>query len=121
MARQAAPRPASERLSVTFETDDMLVDHTPPEIEEATVRRETGKIFVTLRGRDGLSLLDSAEFDFNNGDQETVEQPADGILDGREETFVLELPSDKVAGATSVEVTLYDASGNSATRRLGLK
>jgi hypothetical protein len=120
VAKQAAPRPEAERLSTTFETDDMVVDHTPPEIEEAVVRREQGKVFVTIQGRDSLSLLDSAEFDFNNGVQETVEQPADGILDGKEETFVLELPADRVSGATSVEVTLYDAAGNGTTRRLGL-
>jgi hypothetical protein len=120
VAKQAAPRPAADRLLVTFETDDMVVDHTPPEIEEASVRRETGKVLVTIRGKDALSLLDSAEFDFNNGVNETVDQPADGILDGRAETFVLELPADRVAGATSVEVTLYDSAGNGATRRLGL-
>jgi hypothetical protein len=120
VAKQAAPRPEGERLSVTFETDDMVVDHTPPLIEEASVRRETGKVFVTVRGRDALSLLDSAEFAFNNGVHETVDQPADGILDGMRETFVLEIPADRVAGATSVEVTLYDAAGNGATRRLGL-
>ncbi|HXN34574.1 MAG TPA: hypothetical protein VN877_00290 [Opitutaceae bacterium] len=120
VARQAAPRPEGERLSVTFETDDMVVDHTPPQIEEASVRREPGKVLVTVRGRDALSILDSAEFDFNNGVHETVEQPADGILDGMRETFVLEIPSDRAAGATSVEVTLYDAAGNGATRRLGL-
>jgi hypothetical protein len=120
VAKEAAPRPEAERLSVTFETDDLVVDHTPPVIEEASVRREAGKVFVTIRGRDALSLLDSAEFDFNNGVRETVEQPADGILDGREETFVLELPLDRLAGATSVEVTLYDSAGNGATRRLSL-
>jgi hypothetical protein len=37
-----------------------------------------------------------------------------------EETFVLELPAARLAGATSVEVTLYDSAGNGATRRLGL-
>jgi hypothetical protein len=98
----------------------MVVDHTPPVIEEATVRREAGKVVVTIRGKDALSLLDSADFDFNNGVHETVEQPADGILDGKEETFFLELPQERVAGATSVEVTLYDSAGNGATRRLGL-
>jgi hypothetical protein len=120
VAKESAPRPEAERLSVTFETDDLVVDHTPPVIEEASVKREAGKVFVTIRGRDALSLLDSAEFDFNNGVRETVEQPADGILDGREETFVLELPLDRLAGATSVEVTLYDSAGNGATRRLSL-
>jgi hypothetical protein len=120
VAREAAPRPEAERLSVTFETDDMVVDHTPPVIEEASVRREPGKLVVTVRGRDALSLLDSAEFTFNNGAHQVVEQPADGILDGRAETFILELPLAQAAGATSVEVSLYDAAGNGATRRLGL-
>ena len=123
VAKETAPRPAADRLSVTFETDDMVVDHTPPVIEEASVRREGGNVLVTLRaGKDALSLLDSAEFtDFNNGVAgDRVEQPADGILDGREETFVLEVASARLNGATSVEVTLYDAAGNGATRRLGL-
>ena len=120
VAKETAPRPEPERLSVTFETDDLVVDHTPPDIEEASVRRQDGRVVVTIRGKDALSLLDSAEFDFNNGVRETVEQPADGILDGREETFTLELPAERLAGATSVEVTLYDSAGNGATRRLGL-
>jgi hypothetical protein len=120
VATQAAPRPAAERLSVTFETDDLVVDHTPPVIEEASVRRDAGRLVVTVRGKDALSLLDSAEFTFNNGVHEFVEQPADGILDGREETFILELPLARLSGATSVEVTLYDSAGNGATRRLGL-
>jgi hypothetical protein len=120
VAAETAPRPEAERLSVTFETDDLLVDHTPPVILEALVRREPGRLVVSVHGRDALSLLDSAEFTFNNGVHETVEQPADGILDGKEETFVLEVPLQRLVGATSVEVTLYDSAGNGATRRLGL-
>jgi hypothetical protein len=120
VAKEAAPRPEAERLSVTFETDDMVVDHTPPVIEEASARREAGRLIVTIRGRDALSLLDSAEFTFNNGAHQIVEQPVDGILDGREETFSLEIPLAQVSGATSVEVSLYDTAGNGATRRLSL-
>ena len=120
VAKEAAPRPEAERLTVSFETDDMVVDHTPPVIEESTVVRDASKLTVTVRGRDALSLLGGAEFTFNNGDHETVEQPADGILDGNEETFVLEVPLARIAGATSVEVTLYDSAGNGQTRRLSL-
>src|ERR1019366_4783158 len=115
VARETAPRPVPERLSVEFQTDDLVVDHTPPEIEEASVRRDGARVVVTVRGKDALSLLDSAEFTFNNGVHEVVEQPADGILDGREESFVLELAAARLAGATSVEVTLYDSVGNGAT------
>jgi len=120
VAKEAAPRPEADRLTVTFETDDMLVDHTPPVILEAAARRTGTQVQVSVHGRDALSLLDSAEFTFNNGEHQIVEQPADGILDGREETFVLEVPAAQVSGATSVEVTLYDAAGNGATQRLSL-
>ncbi len=120
VVRETAPRPAAERLSAVFETDDLLVDHSPPAILEASVRRSGDLWLVSVHGRDALSLLDSIEADFNNSVHEIVEQPADGIRDGREETFVLEEPVAKVAGATSVEVTLNDAAGNSATRRIAL-
>lgn len=120
VARETAPRPEAERLSVTFETDDLVVDHTPPDILDARVTRANGRVRVTVRGRDALSLLDGAEFNFNNGLHEEVEQPDDGILDGREESFSIEVPADRVSGATSVEVTVYDDAGNAATRRLTL-
>jgi hypothetical protein len=120
LVRETAPRPAAERLAVSFPTDDFVVDHTPPVILEASARRSGAEIVVTMHGRDALSLLDGIEVVFNNGIREAVEQPVDGIRDGREETFVLEEPEAKAAGATAVDVTLYDSAGNGATRRLPL-
>jgi hypothetical protein len=120
VAKETAPRPASDRLSVTFETDDLMVDHTPPAILETTARRSGDTIVVSVHGKDALSLLDGIEVDFNNGAHETVEQPIDGIRDSREETFVLEEPLSKASGATGIEVTLYDASGNSTTKHLAM-
>jgi hypothetical protein len=117
---EAGPRPAADRLSRTFETDQLIIDHTPPELLAATVERTADGVRVTVRGRDTLSLLDGIEVTFNNGVRESLEQPADGIRDGREETFVLELPLARVSNATSLEVTLYDLAGNGAARRLGL-
>jgi hypothetical protein len=118
IARETAPRPVADRLAMTFETDNLIVDHTPPILLETTARRTGDHVIITVHGRDALSLLDSLEVVFNNGVHEMVEQPADGVLDGREETFVLEEKLEKVAGATSAEITLYDAAGNGATRRL---
>lgn len=116
--RETAPRAAAERLTVTFETDDLRVDRTPPAVLEATASLEGDVLSVSVRGRDALSLLEGAEFRFNHGVERTVEQPADGIRDGREERFVLEIPRAEVAGATSVEVSLYDAALNRASVRL---
>lgn len=116
---EQAPRPAADRLTTTFETDDLLVDRTPPVMLEATAKKDGDTLRLTVHGRDALSLLDGAEFNFNNGVHESVEQPVDGILDGREETFTLEIPFARVSNATSVEVLLYDAAGNNSARRLG--
>jgi hypothetical protein len=38
VSTEAAPRPTAERLTATFETDDLIVDHTAPEILEATAK-----------------------------------------------------------------------------------
>lgn len=118
VASEIAPRPVAERLTHTFETDDLIIDHTPPAVEEATARRGTDAVQLTLRGRDALSLLEGIEVVFNNGVRETVEQPADGIRDGRVETFTIDVPLAKISNATSVEVTLFDAAGNTSARRL---
>ncbi len=115
---ESAPRPEAERLSQTFETDDLIVDHSAPEILEATARRTGDSLLVTVRGRDRLSLLEGIEVVFNNHVRETIEQPADGIRDGREETFTLDVPLARVSNATSLEVTLYDIAGNGTARRL---
>ncbi len=120
VATEAAPRLAAERLSITFETDNLVVDHTPPAILEATAARTADTVKITVRGRDAMSLLEGIEVVFNNGVHETVEQPADGIRDGREETFVLEIPLSRATGATAAEITLYDTPGNATTRRLTL-
>lgn len=119
--REQAPRPEAQRLSYTFETDYLTVDRTPPEILAAKAEHIGGVWRITIDGHDALSLLEGAEFVLNNGAHLTLEQPADGILDSRRETFVAEFTDAKAANATSVEITLYDKSGNSAARRVSLK
>ncbi len=116
--RETAPRPAPERLTVTFETDDLRIDRTPPVIVSASAALTGDTLTVTIQGKDTLSLLEGAEFRFNHGLERSIEQPADGIRDDREERFVLEIPKSDIAGATSVEVSLYDAAYNRASVRL---
>lgn len=118
VAAETAPRSPADRLIHSIETDDLIVDHTPPEIIAATARSSDGALVINVHGRDRLSLLDSVELVFNNGVRETVQQPVDGVRDGREETFRLDIPLARVSNATSVEVTLFDAAGNGTSRRL---
>ena len=117
---EQAPRPAAQRLTHTFETDNLTVDRTPPVITGTTLERVNGQLVISVSGRDALSLLSGAEFVLNNGTREAITHPADGIRDGREEKFIAEIPEAKASGATSVEILLYDEPGNSATVRLDL-
>ena len=118
VSSETAPRPAADRLTATFETDDLVIDHTKPDILSATARREADRLIISVSGRDALSLLDGIEVIFNNGVREVVEQPDDGVRDSRAERFTLEVPLAKVSNATSAEVTLYDAAGNGTPRRV---
>ncbi len=85
---------------------------------DAKAQRSGTSVVVSVHGRDQLSLLDGMEVVFNNNVRETIEQPADGVRDGREETFTFEIPLARVSNATSVEVTIYDAAGNGTAKRL---
>ena len=118
VSAETAPRPVADRLTATFETDDLVIDHTKPEVLEASARREGDRVIISVSGRDALSLLDGIEVIFNNGIREVVEQPDDGVRDSRQERFTLDVPIAKISTATSAEVTLYDAAGNGTPRRL---
>lgn len=121
VAEELAPRPSAQRLSYTFETDSLIVDRTAPEILAASAIRDGAHWRIAIEARDAMSLLQGAEFMLNNGLRVALEQPADGVLDGLRETFIAEIPEARAAGATSVEIVLYDAVGNSVARRLELK
>jgi len=119
--QEQAPRPEKQRLSYTFETDYLTIDRTPPEITSATAERRDDRLVITVDGHDKTSLLEGAEFILNNGAREEVEHPADGLLDGKTERFIAEISAQKAAGATSVEIILYDQSGNHSSQRVPLK
>ncbi|HWA27565.1 MAG TPA: hypothetical protein VG734_18055 [Lacunisphaera sp.] len=118
---EQAPRPADQRLTYTFETEPLLVDHTAPVITSTDTKRANGSLLITATGRDALSLLEGVEIVLNNGTRDVTLHPADGQLDGREETFVVEFPEAKTSGATSAEIILYDQAGNATSTRVALK
>jgi hypothetical protein len=118
---EAAPRPPADRHTVTYATGDLVIDHTPPEITDVRVARDAATLNISVAARDALSLLLGVEYVFNNNQSAVITQPDDGILDGRVETFTLGIPLEKVLGATTVEVHLHDASGNSSTRTVPLR
>lgn len=120
-ASETEPRPAAERLTTRHEADDLVVDRTPPVVTVAPPRREGGRLILTVTARDERSLLRGVELRFNNGFALDQTYPADGVLDGREETFVVAVPLEQVGPATSVEIRAVDAAGNRGAVRVDLR
>jgi len=117
--RETAPRPVAQQLRVSFEGERFVVDHSPPEILTREVTRTAdGGLRIELVAQDLHSLLFGAEVRLNNGNRYEFTQTLDGILDGKRETFVLEIAADEVGASTHLEVTVIDAHYNATTHRL---
>ncbi len=91
-------------------SEPIQIDHTQPRL--VGVVRE-GKTF-RVQAADASSPLRDAVYSVDSGDWRPV-RPADGILDGREETLLLEAPTD----ALLVLLRLTDAAHNVVTFNLG--
>ena len=117
---ETSPRPLDQHLATSIETDDLMIDRTPPQILDVSAIKQGNGCMITVHARDALSLLRGVELKFNNGASFDLEQPVDGILDGQEETFALELTGQQLDGSTSVEAAVLDEAGNSSARRIFL-
>ncbi|MCF3649531.1 hypothetical protein [Synoicihabitans lomoniglobus] len=120
VVKETAPRPRADRFEVSFETDDLLIDLTSPEIEAVNVSRDEDLLTINVTGADRLSLLSGLLLKFNNGFEAETAQPSDGILDGKTETFAISIAAGNLIGATAVEVQLEDAAGNRVSQRVSL-
>lgn len=112
---EQAPRPLAARLSSDFETDDLVIDRTPPVLLESSVVRQNGRVVFRARGRDALSLMAGMAVQLNNGARIATENSADQILDSREEWFEVDVHEAAASGATQAELSLYDSLGNRVT------
>ena len=92
----------AERLS-----EPVVVDHTPPQLV-AVDRAGEGRLRV--RVRDAWSPLAEARLSVDGGAWRDL-RPVDGLLDGRGESFEVEVPE----GARLVLLRLTDAAYNGAT------
>ncbi|MBT5900970.1 MAG: hypothetical protein HOH58_02545 [Opitutaceae bacterium] len=117
---EQAPRPIAQRRAVTFHTDDLVIDLTPPAIEAVQIATLESGLTVTISGSDTVSLLSGVKLVFNNGHVVALTHPIDGILDSPVESFSTEIRPDDLAAATSIEVYLEDVAGNTATKRVPL-
>ncbi len=121
VVRETAPRAIDQRLEVTFETDDLVIDQTPPTIADVQVVQGSETVTFVVAGQDEMSMLLGIEIALNNGRYFESDQTDDGILDQQAERFTLTLSNAELDGATAFQVTLQDAAGNARTKRVELR
>ncbi len=120
LVEESAPRRSEDRRQVAFQTDDLVIDHSPPVVSAVQAQGRSGMIEISFEGVDKLSLISSAALVFNNGYELELGMPVDGILDSPSERFVVEIEKDRLLNATSVEIYVGDKGGNFGSRRYPL-
>jgi len=117
---EQAPRSLVQRRTVTFKTDDLVIDLSPPTIDDVVVTSTDQVLHVNVRGHDTVSLISGVKLAFNNGHTVELTHPVDGILDSPAESFSTEVRLDDLGTASSFEVYFEDVAGNTATKRVSL-
>lgn len=102
-------------LSATMESEEFIIDHTPPEILELAARIEGGKVVVTFRARDALSALQSAEFSLNGGEWISA-APSTRITDSLEHSYTAETAKPAQTEVT-VAVRVTDELDNVSVKK----
>lgn len=106
-------------LSAQMESEDFLIDNTPPEILDLSARAEGNRIVVRFRVKDALSALQYAELSVNGGDWLDAE-PTTRITDSLQHEYEVSLP--KPAGSEFViAVRAADERDNLAVRKVLLR
>lgn len=96
----------------------VLIDQTPPRVRILEPKRQGQEWILDVRVEDSASPIRRAEYSVNAGPW-TVLEAADGITDGREESFTVRLRGE--GGERSVVVRAFDAAGNPGLARAVLR
>lgn len=106
-------------LTAQMESEDFLIDNTPPEISGLSARVEGGRIVVRFQVKDALSALQYAEVSVNGGDWVDAE-PTTRITDSLQHDY--ETSVAKPAGSEFViAVRAADERDNVAVRKVLLR
>ena len=102
---------AGEKISEPFD-----IDNGQPIVALVGTPQMTGdRARIVFAASDKSSYLAKAEYSINGGEWRTV-YPDDGISDGPEERYTLEIPL-REAGEYTVTLRVFDANGNAGNAR----
>jgi hypothetical protein len=101
------------------ESAPFIIDNTPPDILNLKAVRERGRVRVTFRASDALSVIHRAEFSVDGGDWQFV-LPADQIADSLVEDYSFLTP-DISAAEHVIAVRVFDKCENGGVEKVVVK
>ena len=107
--------PPGMGLESEFISDEVIIDNTPPQVENLRVRVSNERARVTFRVADELSLISSIQVDFDGEDAYPI-FPRDGLLDQREEQVDWTTPALE-PGEHTLTLQVTDREGNTSVAR----
>ena len=113
--RRNSPEDALDDMK---QSEVFIIDNTPPQVSQASIRKTKGRWVVSARALDVHSRLSWAAIAVD-GAPWVLFPAVDGIIDGPEETFRLVLQHKKVP--MSVQIRFEDQAGNRISSNVSTK
>jgi len=118
-ASDAVSNPAANARQAELVSAPVLVDRTPPAVLPGAPVRSAAAVELKFQAADAASPLKSCEYSIDAGPW-TPLAPEDGIIDSRQESFLLRL--DPVpAGEHLLVIRVYDSAHNAGLARVVLR
>lgn len=116
VARDSVTNPASLALSGERVSDAFTIDNTQPSVLVSGQPQVAGDLArIVFLASDRASYVSRAEYSIDGGTWLTV-FPDDGIADGPDERFTVEVPI-RPGNESAVTLRVYDSNGNAGTAR----
>jgi hypothetical protein len=115
----APSNPAADAGTATRLSEPVLIDNTPPTINDVRIERKGERVVVRMRVTDRTGTVAGAEWSEASGRDWNKLRPVDTIADSPEEQFEIELPLP-AGGPGAIVVRARDGAGNEAHRVIEL-
>jgi hypothetical protein len=119
VASDAPSNSEQDALTDEKESAPFIIDNTPPAILNLKAVREGGRVRVTFRASDALSVIHRGEFSVDGGDWQFV-LPADQIADSLSEDYSF-LTGDLSAAEHVIAVRVFDKCENAGVEKVVVK
>jgi hypothetical protein len=104
-------------LTASRVSEQLVIDNTPPVIENINFDSKKGAAVCTVEVSDELSIVEKIEYTIDSSKDWKSSIPKDLVYDTTEEVFVIEL-TDLKPGEHILSLKLTDAAGNTAYKNI---